>query len=225
MLRDLVEGIERLENGETCPLKSVEGRIAFATTVEEKSFGGKNLEGWQRAIDSIADREQCPQYGGLVIEPIIGFVPIGRDPSSGLWEFADLQTGAIPRCSQDQKLILTEDMGLVFVLIPGGTFFIEAMPPSEENPQGSSNADPSCGNGARTVTKTATKVLRLTVPPGNQPARTSVFAEAAACAASPNTAARLPASTTLQACASTASAPAPLFRCPIDRLDHRLQLR
>jgi formylglycine-generating enzyme required for sulfatase activity len=73
-------------------------------------------------------------------------VPIEKDPESGLWEFAHLQTGKVPERGKNGKLILTEDMGLVFVLIPGGTFNMGAAPPSEANPAGSPNADPEAAD-------------------------------------------------------------------------------
>ena len=51
----------------------------------------------------------------------VGLIPIGKDPASGLWEFADLQTTApgtdpIPRRDTNRKPVVTEAMGLVLVL-------------------------------------------------------------------------------------------------------------
>jgi formylglycine-generating enzyme required for sulfatase activity len=59
-----------------------------------------------------------------------------------LWEFAHLQTGDPPERGDDGTLIITEKTGLVFVLIPGGTFRMGAHRPSEEHPEGSPNVDP-----------------------------------------------------------------------------------
>jgi len=142
MLMDLVEGIERFMDGEAGALKIVEERLAFAKTVVERSTGGPQRKTWEQAIAAIADRKQSPLYSGLEIKSIIGLVPIGQDPHSGLWEFAHVQTGAIPRRGEDGKLILTEEMGLVFVLIPGGCFNMGAVSPSKDKPSGSSNVDP-----------------------------------------------------------------------------------
>jgi len=54
----------------------------------------------------------------------MGLVPIGEDPDpeSGLWEFAHLMTGEPAVRGADDKLVLTEQSGIVLVLIPGGTF-------------------------------------------------------------------------------------------------------
>ena len=78
---------------------------------------------------SIRNREECPLYEGLEIEPQIGLVPLGRDPDSGLWEFAHVESGEIPERSSDGKLILREESALVLVLIPGGSFWMGAARP------------------------------------------------------------------------------------------------
>jgi formylglycine-generating enzyme required for sulfatase activity len=72
----------------------------------------------------------------------MGLVPLGPDPSSGLWEFAHVQSGEIPERGADGKLILIEEMGLVFTLIPGGSFNMGAVKPDDENVLGSPNVDP-----------------------------------------------------------------------------------
>lgn len=140
-LHELVTGLVRLADEEGGILKNVEERLAFASTIEKRSIDDCQ-ELWDEAIASIADESECPQYQGLLIERVIGFVPIGQDPESGLWEFAHLQTGEIPLRDTDGKLFMDEDMGLVLVLIPGGSFDMGTRLPSEENPLGSPNVDP-----------------------------------------------------------------------------------
>ena len=141
MVMGLVSGLEALTAEKEGLLESVWERLAFATTIKEKSVADHRAA-WDEAIASIADRAECPRYNGLVIEEKVGFVPIGRDPASGLWEFAHLQTGEIPRRDPDGKIVRTEEMGLVFVLIPGGAFNMGAVPPAGNNPAGSPNRDP-----------------------------------------------------------------------------------
>jgi formylglycine-generating enzyme required for sulfatase activity len=141
MLAGLVSGLEALADIKTGLYADVRDRLAFAETIEEKSIDA-HRDAWDEAIASIQDEAKCPQYKSLVIEPKIGCVPIGRDPDSGLWEFAHLQTGEIPKRGPDGKLILTEEMGLVFVLIPGGSFMMGAIKPDEKHPKGSPNVDP-----------------------------------------------------------------------------------
>src|SRR5262245_66256570 len=72
-----------------------------------------------------------PRYEGLELAPQLGLLPLGQDPESGLWEFADLQTGDPPERGSHGKLDLKTGFGLVFVLLPGGNFWM-----------GAQNADP-----------------------------------------------------------------------------------
>ncbi|MFT7462813.1 MAG: sulfatase activating formylglycine-generating enzyme [Pseudohongiellaceae bacterium] len=65
-------------------------------------------------------------YEGLLIEPQLGLLPLGRDSDSGLWEFWHVQSGDMPQRGPDGKLQLTETSGLVLVLIPGGSFWMGA---------------------------------------------------------------------------------------------------
>ncbi len=102
----------------------VQKRLKFAKSIRERSIDGpKAKQRWAQAISAIAS---SLKYGGLKLKPQLGLVPIGADHESGLWEFWHLQTGVEPRRGTDGKLVLTEDMGLVFVLIPGGSFWMGA---------------------------------------------------------------------------------------------------
>jgi len=125
----------------------IEGRQAWAATVGEKTVTGPEAKKkWAAAIASIADPKVCPAYHGLRITPQLGLVPIGRDPESGLWEFGHPLTGTVPKRGPDGKLILTEDMGLVFVLLPGGKFRMGAQAKDPQgrhfDPQAASDEDP-----------------------------------------------------------------------------------
>jgi formylglycine-generating enzyme required for sulfatase activity len=159
-LDGLLSGLERFVDEEEGTLKNVRERLEFATTIEERSIKAFR-ELWDEAIASIADEEECPQYNGLVIEPIMGLVPIGRDPMSKLWEFAHLQTGEIPLRDTEGRLFLSEDMGLVFVLIPGGIFRMGAKKPSQDNPIGSPNVDPEAEQKEGPVHKVAIQPFLL----------------------------------------------------------------
>lgn len=77
---------------------------------------------WDAAIESIADVEECPRYGGLRIRTQSGLLPLGRDPATGLWEFLHLLSGEPPRRAADGRLELSEATGIVLVLIPPGDF-------------------------------------------------------------------------------------------------------
>jgi len=149
-LAGLVSGIEGLMDENHGAVQSVHKRLDFATTIEKRSITD-HREAWQKAIASIANEDECSQYKGLVIKEQIGLVPIGRDLETGLWEFTQLQTGDKPKRDHDGKLRLTEETGLVFVLIPGGAFKMGAMNSSQKKPIGSSNVDPQAESDERPV--------------------------------------------------------------------------
>jgi len=77
-------------------------------------------------------------YDGLALREQLGFIPLGRDPESGLWEFAHLMTGEPARRAEDGNLVLTEETGLVLVLLPGGRFWMGA----QANDPNGRNYDP-----------------------------------------------------------------------------------
>ncbi len=133
-LAKLITGLEELrggllvEDGVTAAHGwSVPKRLAHAASIEERSVSGDDAAWkWDEAIASIADPSECPVYEGLDLTPQLGLLPIGRDPRSGLWEFADLQTGEPPERDEHGRLAITEETGLVFVLLPGGRFTMGA---------------------------------------------------------------------------------------------------
>ncbi|MFO0981145.1 MAG: bifunctional serine/threonine-protein kinase/formylglycine-generating enzyme family protein [Planctomycetota bacterium] len=121
LLEQLVRDLERLDSADARvgAIAEIKERIHMVrwlefTTLEE------HADDWEAAIAAIADRTQCPQYRGLAIEPQFGLVPIGRDPESGLFEFACPRTGALPARGPDDRLVLGPDSALVLVLLPGG---------------------------------------------------------------------------------------------------------
>jgi formylglycine-generating enzyme required for sulfatase activity len=66
------------------------------------------------------------KYAGLKLAPQLGLLPIGEDPQSHLLELAQIDTGDVPERGSDGKLILKDSMGLVFVLVPAGKFWMGA---------------------------------------------------------------------------------------------------
>ncbi|MFN7671576.1 MAG: protein kinase domain-containing protein [Planctomycetota bacterium] len=87
---------------------------------------------WAEARAAVA---ASPKYAGQDIplrdRDVVGLVPIGANPQSGLWEFYDLRSawdGAgdpavlpIPTQAADGRIAMTGASGIVWVLLPGGT--------------------------------------------------------------------------------------------------------
>jgi formylglycine-generating enzyme required for sulfatase activity len=94
--------------------------LTASRRVEELSLV-RERTAWALACRSIASRDECPFYAGLELSPQVGLVPIGRDPRSGLWEFAHVLSGEVPTRAADGSLRIDERSAIVLVLIPGGT--------------------------------------------------------------------------------------------------------
>jgi formylglycine-generating enzyme required for sulfatase activity len=135
--------VEKLSRFDTV-IEEVKKRRHDAATLKENTVDKFEKE-WEEVIAAIADTEQNPQYGGLEIKPQIGLIPLGQDPGSRLFEFAHFQTGVVPsRDPSTGQLNIAEKAGLVFVLLPGGTFHMGARKPDPDNgyPEGAPNVDP-----------------------------------------------------------------------------------
>jgi formylglycine-generating enzyme required for sulfatase activity/tRNA A-37 threonylcarbamoyl transferase component Bud32 len=104
-------------HGET--LRAIETRRTLALGLRRRSIED-HAAAWEVARAAVA---ADARFGGLRLEPQLGLVPIGADPHTGLQEFAHLATGAPPQREPGSgALILTEECGIVLVLVPGGTF-------------------------------------------------------------------------------------------------------
>ena len=97
---------------------SIPKRLAFAKEMAAGfGPGGMYARAWAEALPDIRWA-----YQGLELTPQIGLLPLGPDPATGLWEFAHLQTGKPAVRGPEGKLQISSENGLVFVLLPGGTF-------------------------------------------------------------------------------------------------------
>ncbi len=139
-LSTLVADLERFvdPNPHVGAIACVRDRLAFASAVTDETVTSKRRE-WNDAIRSIANVDECPRYGGLVIAPQTGLVPIGRDPQSGLWEFVHVRSGVAPARGPDGRLIMAEETGVVMVLLPGGCYWMGMSKdplPDKEKPSG-----------------------------------------------------------------------------------------
>ncbi|MBL8863079.1 MAG: SUMF1/EgtB/PvdO family nonheme iron enzyme [Planctomycetes bacterium] len=122
LLSELVLGLERLGDGELGLAGIVRERLELARAMEAESLVAARAA-WDRARAEIA---ADPGYRGLVLEPIAGLVPLGRDPHSGLQEFAHLPSGTPPTRTADGRLALGPESSIVLVLVPGGRFHMGA---------------------------------------------------------------------------------------------------
>jgi len=141
LLTELIEGMHALRAADEFEptVVSMHRRIRAAESLIKASVTAPDVtERWEAARQAI---ERHERYGGLELTPQIGLVPLGPDPDSTLWEFAHVQSGATPdRDPGTGRLRISEESGLVFVLIPGGTATV-----------GIQEADPDAPNYWRSV--------------------------------------------------------------------------
>ena len=121
----------------------IERRLSWANRVAQLTVDGPDVRrAWEEACAAIASAELSPVYGGLRIAPQLGLVPLGADPRSGLWEFAHPLSGSVPKRDGAGELVLTGDTALVFVLLPGGSFWMGAQSDDPEAPNFDPQAQP-----------------------------------------------------------------------------------
>lgn len=121
-------------------------RHRWASTIAEVSTRHPNARfSAAQARAAIAASER---YAGQGIElsdrVLLGLVPIGANPQSGLWEFYHLRSAwdgttdpraiSIPVHRADGSLNVEAETGIVFVLIPGGTFRMGAQKQDADRP-------------------------------------------------------------------------------------------
>ncbi|QDU69973.1 bifunctional serine/threonine-protein kinase/formylglycine-generating enzyme family protein [Engelhardtia mirabilis] len=124
----LIDELERLSQG----LASDDGiddegwsipkRLDFAEGLETLTLKGPEArQRWAEAATMAFER-----YDGLQLEPQLGLLPIGADPDSGLLEFWHPMSGAEPGRDAAGQIVPADEMGIVLVLLPGGTFLMGA---------------------------------------------------------------------------------------------------
>ena len=142
LLKALIDGLERFTtpNPRVGSIASVKARWITARSIYRRSIE-EHRNSWNDAMQSIADVNECPAYEGLQIQEQVGLVPIGKDPASGLWEFAHLESGEVPR-RIDGRLEIVRESSLIFVLLPKAKFVMGAARPTPGGAESGANVDP-----------------------------------------------------------------------------------
>jgi serine/threonine protein kinase/formylglycine-generating enzyme required for sulfatase activity len=120
-LERLLAGLEALEEELLGPDAvtvehgwSVVRRLEFARQLaSDLGAGGRSRAAWDAHLSGI--RADFPGF-----EERSDLMPLGRDRSSCLWEFAHLASGAPARRDSAGQLQLNADTGVVLILVPGG---------------------------------------------------------------------------------------------------------
>ena len=151
-LADLTGKISSLAHKEKA---AVEQRLAWGKHIQGLSLMHPNSRHtWTAVRAAIAGNTN---YAGQQIElrdqDITGLVPIGENPVTHLWEFYELRSAwdgeqdprtiVIPRHETDGSIQVTAETGIVFVLVPGGTFTMGAQ---KDDPNGPNHDPQATGN-------------------------------------------------------------------------------
>jgi formylglycine-generating enzyme required for sulfatase activity len=118
-------------------LASVVGREALLAPLARASFEGDAARAWDEAAALLAADHR---YAGAALPPQFGLRPLGRDPGSGLLEFAHLLTGEPPARDSAGRLVLADRHALILVLVPAGTFAMGAT--TADDPDAEANEAP-----------------------------------------------------------------------------------
>lgn len=122
-LHDTLSGlVEDLDRFAVHAYQSARDDLAWAESVHQRSVE-RHREAWQT----------CLARTPWLPAPQLGLVPLGPDPGSGLQEFYDLRSSGdierIPRRNAQGRIDSFPEMGVVFVLIPGGEIRGSAIQP------------------------------------------------------------------------------------------------
>lgn len=165
-LQRLVASLELLQDGQRGGLLSAGvspdtgwgmlRRLDEARTLVDRTIAGSEARGrWDAALAAIAasPRYKDAAWPGGRLSPQAGLLPLEADPASGFWEFLVVQTGAEPprtadgRLERDERgqMRLTEETGVVLVLLPGGVSWMGAQASDPAAPNHDPQAEPSEG--------------------------------------------------------------------------------
>jgi formylglycine-generating enzyme required for sulfatase activity len=121
VFEELLQNLQKVEGR----IPDIESRLEVASTIWQRSIGD-HQDQWGQAILSISEGET---YGNLEISPQVGLIPLSEDSESGLWEFWVVESGERPqRNPKTLRWMIDDAIGIVLVLLPGGTFWMGAQP-------------------------------------------------------------------------------------------------
>ena len=136
-IAELVEGIEALD-GERGLVAEIARRRQEAAAIRRSSLVDA-ADAWQQVRKEL---RTDTRFAGLEIEPQDGLLPLGRDSTSGLQEFAWLPSGTPPTRKEDGSWEMRGETAVILVLLPPGEFLLGARKPDAEHALGEPNVDP-----------------------------------------------------------------------------------
>ena len=123
---------------------SVEARLMWAEAITALTHNHPDaLLTWDQVREQVHNNPLYTQPVKLTDDHLLGLVPLGEHPTTKLQEFYHLRSAwdgtsspasiVIPRRSANGSIVVGEDTGIVFVLLPGGTVTLGT--PGAESPE------------------------------------------------------------------------------------------
>lgn len=78
-------------------------------------------DAWETCLDALSERRRFRDHD---FDAVPGLVPIGCDPDSRCFEFWHVSSGARPERDEAGRLVITEETGIVLVLVPGADYVV-----------------------------------------------------------------------------------------------------
>ncbi|MEE9391964.1 MAG: formylglycine-generating enzyme family protein, partial [Planctomycetota bacterium] len=121
-LRRLTSAYRKFEVPDTGVRASIAKRLEQSRRIQDETIINQQ-ELWDACIARI---KESKKYGGMELSPQLGLVPLGANPTSGFEEFLHWQThdGPLPQRNAKGRWSLSEKTGVVFALLPRGTFLM-----------------------------------------------------------------------------------------------------
>src|SRR5262249_24121539 len=116
------------------PLKGavaeVRNRLKKAETLSERSIGAYKA----RRDEALSSIKADPRFRGVPVVEQVRLGRLGRNTTSGLWEFAVTDSGPLPDTDGHVSgFQFEESTAIVLILVPGGPFRMGGGPGSNEN--------------------------------------------------------------------------------------------
>lgn len=138
-LHELLVGHERLlerTRAEGGAIEEVTAWLERARRVRSKTVE-EHAEAWGQAIRRISENER---YAGLPLEPQVGLIPLGPDPTTGFEEFLHWfshgEEASLPVRGDEGRFVIGAQDGIILVLLPGAETLIGVNRPSREGESG-----------------------------------------------------------------------------------------
>ncbi|MEM7205178.1 MAG: bifunctional serine/threonine-protein kinase/formylglycine-generating enzyme family protein [Planctomycetota bacterium] len=161
LLDTLQRALPDLEAFEGTVVARVRGRLWWAERVQHWTVTAQR-DRWRAARAAIAAADDVRASHLYATHPVdlhpqVGLIPIGMNPATRLWEFYHLRSAWDPAAAADPstlpipgpedydargRLAVSDDRGIVFVLLPGGAFWMgEQRDPTRPRYDPDANAD------------------------------------------------------------------------------------